>query len=190
MINFSEQYGNLAAFYVQGMAKRTTPERVKNLLGDIYDNVAVNNSKLILLTGSKKPFSDIDLFASSNYLQSVKNNWLDLIVFDEKDFEERVRLFEIQVTHPIMSGGFVAGDKEYLQQKIIQLREQPITEEAINHNLQKSRKNKIGAETTNNVGLKKLFNSYAQTYLANALALKNGERNFIKNELLSIIGDV
>jgi len=185
-INFSEQYGNLAAFYAQGMARIPTPKRVKNLLEEIYGTRAVNNSKLILLTGSKKPFSDIDLFASSNYLQSIENDWLDLMAFNEKDFEKMVKLFETQVTHPIMSGEFIAGDKEYLQQIKKQLQTQPITKEAINHNLQKSRKNDVAAKATKDGKLKKLFDSYAQTYLANALALKGGKRIFIKDELLPI----
>ncbi|MCK9568219.1 hypothetical protein M0R72_04675 [Candidatus Pacearchaeota archaeon] len=36
VVNFSESYGNLAMFYKLGLARRTTPERVKKLLEDIY----------------------------------------------------------------------------------------------------------------------------------------------------------
>jgi|GEM_PF-998873 len=184
IIDFSKQYGNLATFYAQGMARRTTPERVKKLLGDIYGIETINNSKLILLTGSKKPFSDIDLFASSNHLKTFKNDWLDLVTFKEEDFEKRVRLFEIQVTFPIIKGEFVAGDENYLQQKRRQLQEQPITEDAIKHNFMKSEKERIASEETDDEKLKRLFSSYAKTYLANALALKNGKRIFDKDELL------
>jgi hypothetical protein len=187
MIIFSEQYGDLAAFYVQGLARRTTPKRVKRLLEDIYGKEAINDSKLILLTGSKKPFSDIDLFASSNYLKPVKNNWLDLVVFDEEDFERRTLLFETQITHSIMAGEFIAGDKGYFQQKRAQLQEQPITEEAIQHNLLKSEQEKKASQETKDEELKRVYASYSQTYLANALALRRGLRLFTKEDILSYL---
>ncbi len=185
VISFSEQYGNLATMYAQGMARRTTAERVKGLLGDVYGNEAVNNSRLVLLTGSKKPYSDIDLFASSSYLQPTKNNWLDLVAFGEEDFERRVELFEVQVTHPIMKGEFVAGDRKYLQEKRRQLQEQPITEEAIEHNIKKIKENREYAKRTNNEEEKRVSISYSQTYLANALALREGKRLFTKEGLIS-----
>lgn len=187
IINFSMQYGDLATFYANGLARKTTAKRVKNLLKDIYGEELVNHSKLILLTGSKKLFSDIDLFASSNDLQSTKNDWLDLIVFNEEDFERRICLFEVQVTHPIMAGEFVAGDSDYLQQKRKQLQGQPITEEAINHNFNRAEKNKEYAERCKPNSEKwKASLSYAQTYLRNAIALKEGKRFFTKEKLEAV----
>ncbi len=186
VINFSESYGDLATFYASGLARRTTPERVKKLLEDVYGIEAVNNSKLILLTGSKKPFSDIDLFACSDYLQPTKNSWLDLAVFREENFEERTRLFETQVTHPIMAGEFITGNKNYLQQKRIQLQEQPITKEAIKYNLNLSEEQKQRAlEYPEQSEERKTGLSYSETYLKNALALKQGLRLFTKEDLIS-----
>jgi len=185
IINFSIQYGNLATMYLQGMARRTTTKRVRRLLEGIYGNERVNNSKLILLTGSKKPFSDIDLFASSNDLKEIKNDWLDLCVFNEEDFEKRIKLFEIQVTYPIMSGDFITGDEDYLKQKRKQLIEQPITEEAIKHNLRKSEEQKQRAEQyPRNVKEREVGLDYSKTYLANALMLKKGKRIFDLKKLM------
>jgi hypothetical protein len=172
--------------YAQGMARRITPARVRRLLEEIYGIKAVNSSKLVLLTGSKKPFSDIDLFASSNFLAATKNNWLDLVVFDEEDFERRVSLFEVQVTPPIMTGEFIVGDKNYLQQKREQLQEQSITEEAIQHNFRKAEENKdLSLKYPENSEERRRGFSYFQTYLANALALRQGLRLFTKEDLLS-----
>ena len=184
IIGFSEQHGNLATFYASGLARKITPERVKRLLEDVYGNEVVNNSKLILLTGSKKLFSDIDLFASSDYLQPNKNNWLDLVVFDEKDFEKKVRLFEVQVTHPIMAGELVAGDKDYFQQKRKQLQEQPITEEAIQHNLTRSRINEeFALKCEPDSEDQQVSISYSMHFIANAKALSAGERIFGRDKL-------
>jgi hypothetical protein len=181
IINFSEQYGNLTTFYNFGLARKTTAKRVKKLLEDIYGIKTIKNSKLILLTGSKKLFSDIDLFASSNYLKPIKTKWLDLVSFNEKDFEKRIRLFEAQVTYPIMNGEFIAGNKKYLEQKKIQLKKQPITEKAIQHNLKLANEQKERAfNYPENSEERKIGLGYSKTYLINALALKKGERVFSK----------
>ena len=186
VINFSERYGNLATFYAQGIARRTTPERARKLLEEIYGRKNVDNSKLILLTGSKKPFSDIDLFASSNYLKATNNGWLDLVVFDEGDFERRINLFEAQVTHPIFAGDFVTGDKDYLEEKRRQLKVQPITEEAIEYNLSRSKyAQQVSDSYPKNSEEREVASSYSKTHFANALALKEGLRLFTKEELLS-----
>ncbi len=184
IINFSERYGGLATSYAQGMARRTTPKRVKRLLEEIYGIESVNNSRLILLTGSKKPFSDIDLFSNSNYLQSVQNDWLDSVVFDEQDFERRVKLFEIQVTHPIMVGEFVAGDEDYLKTKKHQLINQPITEEAINHNFSCAKRSREYSRTSEG-RIREDDLSYAKSYEENAIALRNGLRLLTIEELNS-----
>jgi len=182
VINFSRQFGDLATFYAQGLARQTTPQRIRRLLEDIFGDEVVRKSRLILLTGSKKPFSDIDLFASSDSLQAIKNNWMDLVVFNEEDFERRIKLFEVQVTHPILTGEFVAGDKDYLRQKQNQLKEQPITKESIEHNLVRAKENVEYSRHCLNEDREASL-SYAKTYLANALALKDGKRILTKEEL-------
>ena len=61
VIGFSEQYENLATFYAQGMAQRITAKRVKKLLEDIYKD-KLQEVRFALLYGSRKEFSDIDVF--------------------------------------------------------------------------------------------------------------------------------
>ena len=77
VINFSKEYGNLATMYAQGMARRTTPERVRGLLSDIYGN-KLNDAIFALLYGSKREFSDIDVFVVSDHITPVINDWLDV----------------------------------------------------------------------------------------------------------------
>lgn len=185
VINFSTQYGNLATMYTQGMARRTTTKRVEKLLEEVYGKEKIKNSKLILLTGSKKPFSDIDLFASSNQLKTTKNSWLDLVAFDEINFEKGIELFDVQLTHSIVNGEIVIGNMNYLQEKRKQLQEQLITEEAIAYNFTKSLEQKrLALMYSKNSEERKIGLSYSETYLANALALKHGKRLFAKENLL------
>lgn len=184
IINFNNQYGDLATFYQFGLARETTPERTRKLLSELYGKNAIEDSKLIMLSGSKKPFSDIDIFSSSEYLISGENDWLDIVNFENQDFEERVGLFEAQVTPPIMAGEYVAGDKTYLEEKRKQLYEQPITQEAITYNKLKSDMNKeISMDNSYDEKTREVAEGYYRTYLANALALNEGKRLLTKNEL-------
>lgn len=184
VISFNNQYGDLATFYNFGLARVTTPERVRKLLQGIYEEKVIKNSKLVLLSGSRKPFSDIDLFVSSDYLQSINNEWIDLVVLKEQDFERSIKLFETRITHPIFSGEFVTGDKKYLAEKKKQLLEQPITEEAIQHNLRLSEEQKESAlNFPENSKGREIGLSYAKTYLTNFIALRNGKKIFTKEGL-------
>ncbi|MFB6226211.1 MAG: hypothetical protein ABEJ02_02570 [Candidatus Paceibacteria bacterium] len=184
IINFNNQYGDLATFYQFGLARKTTPQRAKRLLEEIHGWRPINESKLILLSGSKKPFSDIDIFSSSNHLQSAENDWLDIVNFNEKDFEQRVGLFEAQITPPIVAGEYVAGDKSYLEEKKNQLYNQPITQEAITYNKLKSDMNKeISMDKTYDEKTREVAEGYYRTYLANSIALNEGKRLLTKKEL-------
>jgi len=183
VVNFSKKYGDLATFYSLGLARRTTSERAKKLLEGVYGTQAVDNSRLILLSGSKQVFSDINLIASSNVLQPMKNEWLDSVAFNEDDFERRVKLFEPIVTHPIIRGEFVAGDKNYLARMQTQIFNQPITEEAIKYNFTRAEQERKMAEETKDEKLRETIEGYAQIYLANALALQAGKRRFTRKKL-------
>jgi len=185
VINFSEQHGNLATMYAQGMARRTTKERVKGLLEDLCRQ-KLDSIKLGILFGSKEEFSDIDLYLISDEIEPFSSDWIDTRVHNQKRFEEGIRNFDVRVTDPLFSGEFVFGNKKYFEQQKQKLIEQPITDEEIKYNLQKSNdyKNlpKGDFELCDQV---ENPSSYAETYLSNALALKEGKRLFTRNDLIS-----
>ena len=183
VINFSEQYGNLATFYAQGMARRTTPERVKRLLEDVCKN-KLDSIKFGVLFGSKKEFSDIDIYLVSDEIEPFSSDWIDVRVHSQSRFEEGLRNFDLRVTDPLFSGEFVFGDKIYLEERTRRLEKQPITQEAIQDNLQKSENygklRKKEFELSDQVEDQE---SYKKSYLANALFLKQGLRIFTKANL-------
>lgn len=184
IINFNKQYGNLATFYQFGLAKTTTLERVKKLLKEIYGK-RINEIKFALLYGSQKPFSDIDIFIVSNALGNIDASWIDIRTFGNKEFEDKIRLFDVAVIDPITTGRFILGDEKYFQEIRKQIHNQPITLEAINYNLieaqnqarfsqnypEKSKENKTGL-------------SYAVTSILLADNLRKGNRIFTKKELI------
>ena len=186
IINCSERYGNLAIFYDSGLAKRTTPERVKRLLTDIYKD-KLQDIRFALLYGSKKEFSDIDVFMVGDNLLEI-DSWLDVRIYSPKDFERKLNLFDIAVTNPLMTGEFILGDRNYFEQlKEITLSQQ-ITEESIKHNIieganQKQLAQDYPENSRDNLrGLR-----YSLTYLANALALGSGMRLFKRDDILSYL---
>jgi hypothetical protein len=175
-IDFFRAYGNLATFYAQGLARIQTPDRVRRLLGDVYSN-KLQNIKFAVLYGSKKPFSDIDVFAVSDNLPEIETDWLDLRVEKPDEFEEKVRLFDISVTDPILTGQFLFGDKKYLGRCIDRLSDQEITPEAVLHNLTRAEEQRnlaLSFQDDSSERLKGL--GYHKTFLSTALALRSGEK--------------
>ena len=184
IINFSEQYGNLATFYANGLARRTTPTRVKRLLEEIYGS-KLGDVKFALLYGSIKPYSDIDIFAISDNLSKIKNHWIDVNVMNQNEFEKRINLFDVEITDPVSTGEFVVGDEKYLRQKRKQLIEQPITKEAIKYNLREAEKQeRFAYQYPEEFEERRVGLSYALTSRLMAENLRQGRRVFIKEDLL------
>ncbi len=184
VINFSEQYGDLASMYSQGMARRTTAERVTGLLEKLCRK-KLDSIKFGVLFGSEKEFSDIDIYLISDEIEPFHADWIDVRVHFQRCFEEGIRNFDVRVTDPIFSGEFVFGSRDYFEEQKQILREQPITEEAIRYNFQKSENYKnLEEEDFKLCDQVKNPLSYSQTYLANALALKEGKKLFTKKDLL------
>ena len=185
-INFSSQYGNLATFYVSSLARKTTAERVKRLLEDVYGS-KLQDVKFALLYGSKKEFSDIDVFMVGKGIPNeAHSDWLDVKYKSYKEFNLGLKNFDVRILTPLMNGELIFGDRNYFEELKKQILSQPITEEAIKHNLKwSSRMQRLKEENTEDDFLKNKFDGYSKTYLANALALREGLRLFTKEDLLS-----
>jgi hypothetical protein len=185
IIDFSNEYGNLATMYAQGMARRTTPERVKKLLEDVYKE-KLQDVKLSLLYGSKKEFSDIDVFMIGRNPKEFHSDFLDVRMQSFRDVKKGFRNFDVRIVVPIMGGEIIFGDRGYFENLRLNVLSQEIGEAAINHNLTWSfRMQRLREENSQDDFLRKKFEDYSKTYLANALALKEGRKLFTKEDLLS-----
>jgi len=186
VINFSEQYGNLATFYASGLARKTTPERVRRLLRGIYGD-KLKDVRFALLYGSRKEFSDIDVFmVGRGTPNEAHSDWLDVKYKSYKEFNLGLKNFDVRILTPLMNGELILGDRNYFEKLKKQILSQPITEEAIKHNFKwSSRMESLRDENLENDFLRNKFEGYSQTYLANALALRKGLRLFSKDDLLS-----
>jgi len=184
VINFSNQYGNLATMYAQGMARRTTAEIVERLLKDVYGS-KLEDVNFALLYGSKKEFSDIDVFMVGEEIPRIRNDWIDVVSYSQEEFEEKRRLFDVEVSDPLFSGEIILGDRNYFDIQRNLLVQQPITEEAIKYNLQEAEEQaKSAYDFSEDSEWRQIGLSYALTSRAMAEKLKQGKRGFTKIDLL------
>ena len=188
MLSFQRNYGELALFYEIGMPKYYNAEKIKNLLERMFKDKEdkFKDARLGLLYGSRKPYSDIDLFVVSDKVKDFTNEWLDIYALRPKQFEYASSVFDVSIADPLLTGELVFGDKKYFEQKRKQLKEQPITQEAIYYNIIKSKEQKnlsYSFPKNSKEYLKGI--SYTETYMKNALALRQGKRKLTKKSLVS-----
>jgi predicted nucleotidyltransferase len=184
VINFSIQYGDLATMYEFGMARRTTTERTKKLLEDIYKD-KLKDVRFALLYGSRKEFSDIDVFIVSPNIFDCESI-VDIRHCTPDKFQEKLKLLDIFVTNPIMTGEFMLGDKEFLEESRETILSIPISSEAIRYNfIESSQQQHFTNSLPLNFRDKLKGVSYSLAYRNNALALQEGKKLFSKEELIS-----
>jgi len=118
--------------------KNTLIEIAKEKLSSRFDNLV-----LLIHFGSKNPERDIDLCAVLE--DNVKldeyedSRTIDLVQYSNSDFLRRMKLFDLVVTHPLLTGELISGDENLFERLKIKLNKQKPTNEAINYLKEKSR---------------------------------------------------
>ena len=151
---------------------------------DVYKE-KLGDVKFALLYGSKKDFSDIDVFMIGAEIPRIRNYWIDVVSYSPAEFEEKRSLFDVEITDPLFSGEFVFGDRDYLEKQKQKLREQPITEEAIKYNLSEAKtQENISYQFSEESDERHIALSYDETSRLMAGNLRQGNRIFTKKDLL------
>ncbi len=125
-----------------GFPKFYSDDKVLDVAKRVYSS-AFENIDFVVLYGSQKSESDIDLFIISNNPSSnYFNGWIDIYELNREEFNQLSNNFDISVTDPLFTGRLIYGNRnsfEQLRNKILNL---PITQEAINHNNSEAQKQK------------------------------------------------
>jgi len=160
-----------------GFPKYYGGDKVKELLEKVYGEEKILSCSIGGIYGSRKPYSDIDLFVVSEDIIDYKNEWINIFTQTKREFEEQLKLFAVSLRDPLLHGELIFGDRSYFGLKKQQWLAQPITENAIRYNIQRHKELKEIAKTYP-LGHKKrrLTESYSASYLQNALKLKRGIR--------------
>jgi len=184
LLKYQEENGELALFYESGMPRYPNKERVKKVL-DEFSNSGLKDIKMVLLYGSKKPYSDIDLFIVSEKSGDFSNSWIDIRTVTKKELDYKLSVFDISVTDPILTGELIVGNENDLEQKRKKLKQQPITRESIFYNIIRSKEQRIYAEQYQ-VGSNEHRQGmgYSHTFMENSSRLSQGRRELTKAELL------
>lgn len=156
---------------------------VKRLYGSAFTNV-----DFVVLYGSQKPESDIDLFIiSSNPSANYFNGWLDIYELDRGEFQGLVNRLDISVTDPLFSGRLIHGDSSSFEQLRAQVQNQPITPEAITHNFVEAKKQRyLLQKFSESDKRKKDCLSYIDSFSKNAEQLSRGSKPLTLRNLKDI----
>jgi hypothetical protein len=174
--SFSEQNGNFALIAQLGFPKYYDDVTIIDTLKRIYkkDFESIN---LAILYGSQEPYSDIDLLVVSDKINSGYNHWLDIYARTQEDFEKDLSNFSIAVTDPLFSGRTIvggSGHQEQLKQRVLN---QPITQEAIQYNMQQSEEQgRIALMYPEGSKERSIAVSYQQSFRKNAEELQKGNK--------------
>lgn len=168
-----------------GFPKHYDSEKILNVLRFIYSD-GFQNIEFVVLYGSKKPKSDIDLFiVSENRSQNYFNGWLDIYELNRADFKDLASKLDISVTDPLFSGELIYGDEIVFEKTRQDIKTQQISNEAINHNLAMAKEQKNFIQKFNEGAReRKISSSYSMSYARNAEELQKGEKPLTLNNLV------
>lgn len=181
--SFRKMHGEKAVFYESGFPKYYDSKSLAIFLRRFLGN-RLGEGDICIVYGSRKPYSDIDVLHVSKAPINHTIRSLDIYGSTHKLLDYRLKLFDVSLSDPIMSGEIVIGSEDWLKEKRNQLLTQPITREAIYYNIIKSKEQAVLASEYP-AGSKPHYEgrSYADTCMKNALALKQGKRLLTKKAL-------
>jgi len=174
--NIEEKMGQFAFMSQLGFPKYYDSEKTVELMQQFYGN-NFSNIDHIILYGSQKPESDIDLFIiSENASNNFFNGWLDIYELNREDFKFLLNNLDISVTDPLFSGELVYGDRNQLERIKQQILNQKITTEAINHNFRRSVEQENYLLTLSTTRDKNNCQGYIESYRKNSERLKKNKK--------------
>ncbi|MCD6589582.1 hypothetical protein J7K74_00095 [Candidatus Woesearchaeota archaeon] len=157
-----------------GFPKFYDDNKVLGVIKKLYGS-AFNNIDFIILYGSQKPESDIDLFiVSTNRSMNFFNGWLDIYELNRGEFHYQLYNLDISVTDPLFTGRVIYGDHnlvEELKRLILKL---GINNEKINYNLAEARRQYELHNKLSDPRLRRIAGSYAKSFYYNAISLIQG----------------
>ncbi|PIU29624.1 hypothetical protein COT07_04935 [Candidatus Woesearchaeota archaeon CG07_land_8_20_14_0_80_44_23] len=172
--SFEKRYGAFAIVAQLGFPKYYDQSKIvavlKNFLEKEFDSI-----ELCILYGSKKPYSDIDIFIVSDSVKSFSNHWLDIYSLSRSEFDEKIKNFSIDALDPVFSGEVLKGDNiEQIKQRVLSM---PVTEDTISYNLKKSEEQgQIAGMYHEDSKERRIALSYQRSYYENAKNLKEGKK--------------
>jgi len=175
----AEQKLTLFGFMAQlGFPKHHSSQQVVDVLKHLYGAEKFAHIDFIILYGSKRPESDIDLcVVSTNPSAQHFNGWLDIAELNREDFQQRLQNLDIALTDAMFSGELIYGDKNHFTQLKQRVLDNPITKESVGYNITKAQfQRDYLPNYEDNPRMKKLCLSYVESFSQNAEMLQRGNK--------------
>ncbi len=170
-----------------GFPKYYDDDKVLDVVKKLYGS-DFNNVDFVILYGSQKPESDIDLcIVSNNPSNQYFNGWLDIAELNREDFQNRMNNLDIALTDAMFSGRLVFGDENTFRKYKKNILEKPISQEMIVYNKKKSDLQKEYLSSyQDNSRMRKLCLSYKDSFSQNADQLIKGNKPLTLSKLKKI----
>lgn len=138
--DFGNRNGTLSLIYGVGFPKHFDKDFIKR---SVKEKIDLEKLKFLILYGSRKSYGDIDLVAvyensTDEKPYSIYTGDLDIIQIKERDLIERLNLFDIELTEPILTGNLIIGDKNKFNKLKRNLENKKPSQEAITYLTRKS----------------------------------------------------
>jgi hypothetical protein len=158
-----------------GFAQQPTPgdvaRAVRTVLAPMRQKVT-----LCIWYGSRRAASDIDvLIISGARTSNLWNTWLDAYILQRQDLESLLRVVDVSLLGPLVTGDVVIGDRRSLMRIRHRFLHVPITDAAIAHNdRQATRHHDLLQHLTPDSREYRVCGSYARSYERYARVLRRG----------------
>ncbi|NMB66471.1 nucleotidyltransferase domain-containing protein [Candidatus Woesearchaeota archaeon] len=172
-----QRFSRFGLISQMGFPKHYDDDKVLGVVRKLYGS-NFNNVDFVVIYGSQKPESDIDLcVVSSNPSTQYFNGWLDIAELNREDFQNRINNLDIALTDAMFSGRLIFGDGITFHQYKQTILEKPISQEMIEYNKRKSKLQKEYLSSyRDNDRTKKLCLSYINSFSQNAEQLILGNK--------------
>ena len=178
------KYGLMAQM---GFPKRYEPSKIVNVVKALYGK-HFKEIESIIAYGSKKPYSDIDLFIVSKEASGeFFNGWLDIYQTNKGNFEKGIKLLDISMTDPLFSGELIYGSKDEFNRLKKEILCKPISQESVTHNSQCADNQRKYIKNELNERDRKRAETYSKSYESNARALSNGVKPLTYSMLKNLL---
>lgn len=182
--SFADEYGEYALLYSCGLPKFHNRGILENILRKMYKK-NFECIEFALVYGSRKPYSDIDIFMVAENIECSYLGWIDVYSVSRKTFDGLVGKLDISITDPLFTGDFIFGNKECLGKAKSRILSADIKPEHISYHRQHAEKAKeLAMKHAEGSYEHKSAMRYSLSYNANANELEKGNRPLTLKELI------
>lgn len=181
-IEFSKQNTDYALLYANNFPKHYDIGILNEIARNVFRN-DLNSIDFALVYGSRKPYSDIDMFIVSDKIPCFFTGWLDVYSVSREKFSELLSKLDISITDALFSGELIYGNRGNFENAKRKANETGIHNEAIDFHLNHSIKAKELSEKCDDAREKRSAARYAVSYSLNAMEMKQGRKPLTLKEL-------